>query len=188
MILSFSASAEPANMLFYYAPAFNILLSFYLSAEFANTFLWEIFGIPADMLSNLTLFYPLSIIGQIDWYAWLTFRSLANTCPRIIVCWFLCQHIFWHAWWDPKLQHGGYWWSIRSQWTQLRPFWWKQAQGVPFDESKLKEDQQKEYLELVERFKRECLKSYSVTRSGDVIKKFNLPSSHWQRRNVTTRW
>ena len=47
---------------------------------------------------------------------------------------------------------------------------------VPVDENKLKEDQQKEYLELVEKFKRECLKSYSVTRSGDVIKKFNLPS------------
>ena len=26
------------------------------------------------------------------------------------------------------------------------------------------------------KFKRECLKSYSVIRSGDVIKKFNLPS------------
>jgi len=47
---------------------------------------------------------------------------------------------------------------------------------VPIDEDKLKEDQKQEYLELVERFKRECLKSYSVTRSGDVIKKFNLPS------------
>ena len=28
----------------------------------------------------------------------------------------------------------------------------------------------------MERFKHECLKSYSVTTSGDVIKKFNLPS------------
>ena len=47
---------------------------------------------------------------------------------------------------------------------------------VPVGENKLKEDQKKEYLELVEKFKHECLKSYSVTRSGDVIKKFNLPS------------
>ena len=47
---------------------------------------------------------------------------------------------------------------------------------VPVDEDKIKEDQKQEYLELVERFKRECLKSYSVTRYGDVIKKFNLPS------------
>jgi len=28
----------------------------------------------------------------------------------------------------------------------------------------------------VEKFKRECLKSYNVNRSGEVIKKFNLPS------------
>ena len=47
---------------------------------------------------------------------------------------------------------------------------------VPVPENKLKEDQKKEYEERVEQFKRECLKSYSITRSGDVIKKFNLPS------------
>ena len=47
---------------------------------------------------------------------------------------------------------------------------------VPVPGDKLKEDQRKEYEELVENFKRECLKSYSNTRSGDVIKKFNLPS------------
>ena len=47
---------------------------------------------------------------------------------------------------------------------------------VPVPEDKLKEDQRKEYEELVENFKRECLKSYSITRSGDVIKNFNLPS------------
>ena len=43
-------------------------------------------------------------------------------------------------------------------------------------EDKLKEEQKKEYEELVAKFKRECLKSYSVNRSGEVIKKFNLPS------------
>ena len=43
-------------------------------------------------------------------------------------------------------------------------------------EDKLKEEQKKEYEELVEKFKRECLKSYSVNRSGEVIKKFDLPS------------
>ena len=47
---------------------------------------------------------------------------------------------------------------------------------IPVPEDKLKEEQKKEYEELVERFKRECLKSYSVNRSGEVIKKFNLPS------------
>ena len=47
---------------------------------------------------------------------------------------------------------------------------------VPVPEDKLKEEQKKEYEELVEKFNRECLKSYSVNRSGEVIKKFNLPS------------
>ena len=47
---------------------------------------------------------------------------------------------------------------------------------IPVPEDKLKEEQRKEYEELVEKFKRECLKSYSVTRSGEVIKKFDLPS------------
>ena len=46
---------------------------------------------------------------------------------------------------------------------------------ITIPEDKLKEEQ-KEYKELVEKFKRECVKSYSVTRSGDVIKKFNLSS------------
>ena len=43
-------------------------------------------------------------------------------------------------------------------------------------EYKLKEEQKKEYEELVEKFKRECLKSYNVNRSGEVIEMFNLPS------------
>ena len=47
---------------------------------------------------------------------------------------------------------------------------------IPVPEDKLKEEQRKEYEELVEKFKRECLNSYSVTKSGDVIKKFNLLS------------
>ena len=47
---------------------------------------------------------------------------------------------------------------------------------IPVPEDKLKEEQKKEYEDLVERFKRECLKSYSINRSGEVIKKFNLPS------------
>src|SRR6185436_19754390 len=47
---------------------------------------------------------------------------------------------------------------------------------IPISEYKLKEEQKKEYEELVEKFKRKCLKSYSVNRSCEVIKKFNLPS------------
>jgi len=46
---------------------------------------------------------------------------------------------------------------------------------IPVDEDKLKEDQKNELLEVVEKFKRECLKSYSVNRSGEVVKKFDFP-------------
>ena len=84
--MSFSASADPADALVYYTLAFNIFLSSIVSAELADTPVREIFGITADTLSNLTLFSPLSISGQIDWHAWLTFRDSANTCLRISVC------------------------------------------------------------------------------------------------------
>ena len=46
---------------------------------------------------------------------------------------------------------------------------------VPVPEDKLKEDQKQEYLELVEKFKHECLKSNSATRVGQVVKKFKFP-------------
>ena len=49
---------------------------------------------------------------------------------------------------------------------------------VPVLEAKLREDQKKKYEKWVENFKRECIKSYSVTRSGDVIKSLTShPSS-----------
>ena len=61
---------------------------------------------------------------------------------------------------------------------------------VTIEEDKLKENQQKEYLEAVEKYKRECLKSYSPTRSDDVIKKFDFPSflplTETQRENKMT--
>ena len=47
---------------------------------------------------------------------------------------------------------------------------------IPVPEDRFKEEQKKEYEELVEKFKCEYLKSYSVNRSGEVIKKFDLPS------------
>ena len=47
---------------------------------------------------------------------------------------------------------------------------------IPVEKDKLKEDQQKELREALDRYERECLKSYSATRSGDVVKKFDFPS------------
>ena len=61
---------------------------------------------------------------------------------------------------------------------------------VPVEEDKLKEDQQKEYLDAVEKYKRECLKSYNTTRSGEVVKKFDFPAlqllTEAQRENKMT--
>ena len=88
------------------------------------------------MLSNLTFVYPLSITGEIDWHAWLTFRSLANTCPRILVCWFLRQHIFWHTWWDPKSFN-------MVELTDKYAI--SEENQIPVPEDKLKEEQKKEY-------------------------------------------
>ena len=91
MISSFSASASLPMRLF--TPHLHLIFFCHFSyrQSLPIRFVWEIFGIPADTLSDLTFIYPLSIAGQIDWHAWLTFRSLANTCPRIPVCWFLRQ-------------------------------------------------------------------------------------------------
>jgi len=153
-------------VLFYYTHAFNIFLSSIISAKLADTSIGEIFGIPADTLSNLTLFYPLSITDQIDWHTWFTFRSLANTCLRIPVCGFCVNTSF-----GTPSGTGNFNMVDIGDASEVN-----EGNYVPVDENKLKEDQKKEYLELVEKFKHECLKSYSVTRSGDVIKKFNLPS------------
>ena len=71
------------------------ILSSSVSAIARRYGLWGIFGTPADTPSNLTFtLSPCQSTGQIDWHAWSTFRSLANTCPRILVCWFLRQHMY----------------------------------------------------------------------------------------------
>jgi hypothetical protein len=61
---------------------------------------------------------------------------------------------------------------------------------VPVNKDKLKEDQQKELRESVDRYERECLKSYSITRSGEVVKKFDFPKlqplTEAQRKNKMT--
>ena len=48
---------------------------------------------------------------------------------------------------------------------------------VPVDKNKLKKDQEKELREAMEKYEREYLKSYSANRSGEVVKKFDFPSS-----------
>ena len=47
---------------------------------------------------------------------------------------------------------------------------------VPIEEDKLKDEQKTELAKTLEAYKRECLKSFSSTRSGEVVKKFNFPT------------
>lgn len=58
---------------------------------------------------------------------------------------------------------------------------------ISVEESNLKQDQKAELDEALEVYKRECLKSFSSNRSGEVIKKadfpFVLPMTEKQREN-----
>jgi len=47
---------------------------------------------------------------------------------------------------------------------------------VPIEEDKLKDEQKAELNKAMEMFKRECLKSFSATRAGEVVKKFEFPT------------
>ena len=47
---------------------------------------------------------------------------------------------------------------------------------IPIDKDKLKEEQKAELQEVVEAFGRQCLLSYSTNRSGEVIKKYDIPT------------
>ena len=47
---------------------------------------------------------------------------------------------------------------------------------MPVDKDKLKEEQKAELKMALEACEQECLKSFSATRAGEVIKKFDFPS------------
>ena len=47
---------------------------------------------------------------------------------------------------------------------------------VPVKEDKLKDEQRDELNKATKMFKRECLKSFSATRAGEAVKKFDFPT------------
>ena len=47
---------------------------------------------------------------------------------------------------------------------------------IPVDEDKLKDEQKAELKKATDAYKQACLKSFSATRGGEVIKKFDFPS------------
>ena len=47
---------------------------------------------------------------------------------------------------------------------------------IPVDKDKLKDEHEAELQKATDDYKKACLKYFSATRSGDVIKKFSFPS------------
>ena len=47
---------------------------------------------------------------------------------------------------------------------------------VPMGKDKLKDDQKAELAKARKAYEQECLKSFSATRTGEVIKKFDFPA------------
>ena len=47
---------------------------------------------------------------------------------------------------------------------------------ISVDKDKLKEEQKAELKKALEAYEQECLKSFSATRAGEVIKKFDFPT------------
>ena len=63
---------------------------------------------------------------------------------------------------------------------------------VPVEEEKLKDEQKNKLAKALEAYKHECLKSFSATRSGEVVKNFDFPTlqplTETQRENKMLTW
>ena len=52
----------------------------------------------------------------------------------------------------------------------------KEENYIPVDEDKLKDEHKAELQKATDAFRQACLKSFSATRGGEVIKKFDFPT------------
>jgi len=72
----------------------------------------------------------------------------------------LHQHIFWHAQWDRfKIK-------INMSTTEF-----DQENVIPVTEANLKDEQKQAIAKAMEDYKQQCLRSFSINRSGEVIQK-----------------
>jgi len=72
----------------------------------------------------------------------------------------LHQHIFWHAWWDRvKIK-------INMSTTEF-----DLENVIPVTEASLKDEQKQAITKAMEDYKQQCLKAFSLNRSGEVIQK-----------------
>jgi len=77
----------------------------------------------------------------------------------------LHQHIFWHAQWDPEI-------SIKIDMSTTE---FDQENVIPVTEANLKDEQKQAIAKAMEDYKQQCLRSFSINRSGEVIQKEALP-------------
>jgi len=71
---------------------------------------------------------------------------------------FLHQHIFWHARWDHlKIK-------INMSTTEF-----DLENVIPVTEANLRDEQKQAIAKAMEDYKQQCLKSFSINRSGEVI-------------------
>jgi len=78
----------------------------------------------------------------------------------------LHQHIFWHARWDLQIKI-----NINMLTTEF-----DLENVIPVTEASLKDEQKQAIAKAMEDYKQQCLKAFSINRSGEVIQKEALPA------------
>ena len=73
------------------------------------------------------------------------------------------QRIFWHTRWDIR--------DLNISKSNIN-----EENYIPVDKDKLKEEQKAELKKAMEAYEHECLKSFSATTAGEVVKKFDFPT------------
>jgi len=77
----------------------------------------------------------------------------------------LHQHIFWHDRWDR--------FKIKINMSTSE---FDQENVIPVTEANLKDEQKQAIAKAMEEYKQQCLRSFSMNRSGEVIQKDALPA------------
>jgi len=77
----------------------------------------------------------------------------------------LYQHIFWHARWDK--------FKIKINMSNTD---FNLENVIPMTEANLRDEQKQAIAKAMEDYKQQCLKSFSINRSGEVIQKEALPA------------
>jgi len=77
----------------------------------------------------------------------------------------LHQQIFWHTWWDQ--------FKIRINMSNTD---FDLENVIPVTEANLRDEEKQAMAKAMEEYKQQCLESFSINRSGEVIQKEALPA------------